>query len=143
MRSIQTEIIINATAEKVWDVLTDFDQYPTWNPFIISIHGEQGIGKKLTVRIQPPGAKGMTFTPIIQDFRMNEKLRWLGSGPIKGLFDGMHSFEIERLENGKTRLIHQENFKGILVGLMKNMLSKTELGFHQMNEALKNRCEQS
>jgi uncharacterized protein YndB with AHSA1/START domain len=40
-RSINSEIIINTSAEKVWNVLTDFDAFPSWNPFIKSISGER------------------------------------------------------------------------------------------------------
>jgi uncharacterized membrane protein len=34
MKEIHTEIEINAPAEKVWRVLTDFAAYPEWNPFV-------------------------------------------------------------------------------------------------------------
>ena len=39
MRTIETAIDISASAERVWDVLTRFDAYPGWNPFITSITG--------------------------------------------------------------------------------------------------------
>jgi uncharacterized protein YndB with AHSA1/START domain len=39
-KSIKTEIVINASKEKVWHVLTDFKRYPQWNPFITSVEGE-------------------------------------------------------------------------------------------------------
>jgi len=44
MKEIKTEIIINTKPEKVWEVLTDFENYPTWNPFIQNIFGEQKVG---------------------------------------------------------------------------------------------------
>jgi uncharacterized protein YndB with AHSA1/START domain len=34
MKEIRTEILINAQAYKVWKALTDFNSYPSWNPFI-------------------------------------------------------------------------------------------------------------
>ena len=34
MKEIHTEIEINAPAEKIWKVLTDFAAYPEWNPFV-------------------------------------------------------------------------------------------------------------
>ncbi len=34
MKVIHTEIEINAPAEAVWRVLTDFAAYPEWNPFV-------------------------------------------------------------------------------------------------------------
>ena len=37
MRQISTEIEINAPVETVWSILTDFDKYPDWNPFVKSV----------------------------------------------------------------------------------------------------------
>jgi hypothetical protein len=31
---------IGASADTVWDVLTDFERYPEWNPSLPSIGGE-------------------------------------------------------------------------------------------------------
>ena len=36
---IKTEILINAIPEKIWAILTDFDQYPSWNLFITYVRG--------------------------------------------------------------------------------------------------------
>src|SRR5215210_9363232 len=34
MKELHSEIEINAPAQRVWEVLTDFASYPQWNPFI-------------------------------------------------------------------------------------------------------------
>lgn len=141
MRQINTNINISASPETVWKVLMDFDNYPQWNPFMISIEGEKVIGKKLTVKIKPPNGKEMTFKPEILIFESNKKLKWLGKAGLKGIFDGEHSFHLENQNDGSTKFIHGEKFSGILVGLMGKTLAKTELGFKQMNEALKKECE--
>ncbi len=141
MREIKTEIKIAAPAKTIWKVLMDFDNYSKWNPFIKSIEGEQEVGKQLKVSIQPPEGREMTFKPNIQVVEPNSELRWLGKGPIGGLFDGQHSFVLDEQEDGTTRFVHSEKFRGILVGLMGKTLDKTEIGFRQMNEALKKECE--
>ncbi len=41
MRVIETWVDISASAERIWDVLTHFDDYPAWNPFITNIVGGQ------------------------------------------------------------------------------------------------------
>lgn len=58
---ISTAIEIEAPAERVWQILTDFAAYPAWNPFIRAIEGPIRPGARLTVRIQPSGARAMTF----------------------------------------------------------------------------------
>ncbi len=57
MRRVQSEITINATPGQVWAVLTDFAAYPDWNPFISRIEGSLEVGRKLTVRLQPPAGE--------------------------------------------------------------------------------------
>jgi hypothetical protein len=141
MKNIQTEILINTDITKVWDVLMNFDSYPKWNPFITSIIGEQKLGNRLTVSINPPGGKGMTFKPTILSLESNKEFRWKGKLGITGIFDGEHYFILEFLENDKTKFIHGETFSGLLVPLVGTMLDKTQKGFQLMNESIKNECE--
>ena len=70
------------------------------------------------------------------------ELRWLGR-LLPGLFDGEHSLRIEPLDGGRSRFVQSERFTGLLVGLVKGTLAKTEVGFEQMNAALKARVEQA
>ena len=109
MKNIQTEILINTDITKVWDVLMNFDSYPKWNPFITSIIGEQKLGNRLTVSINPPGGKGMTFKPNILTLESNKEFRWKGKLGINGIFDGEHYFILEFLENDKTNLFTVKN----------------------------------
>jgi hypothetical protein len=141
MRHIQTEITINAASDIIWEVLMDFEKYQSWNPFIQAISGEAKVGSTLKIEIHPPGAKPMVFKPKVLTCEPSREFRWLGKGPLPGLFDGEHLFKLEALEGGKTRFLHEEEFTGILVGLSKKLLDKTEVGFSHMNEALKEECE--
>jgi hypothetical protein len=146
MPALQTEIRIDAPAEKVWEVLTDFARYPDWNPFIPEADGSIGVGDRLRVRIHPPGKRPMIFRPRVLRADPGRELRWLGHLGIPGLFDGEHVFRLEesRRESGRptTRLVHRESFRGILTPLVwPGMEEATRSGFHAMNEALKARVE--
>lgn len=142
-KEIKTEILINVTPAKVWSILTNFDNYPNWNPFIKSIKGVVKVGNIITARIEPPEAKGMTFKPKILTFETNKELKWLGHLLFAGLFDGEHKFELIDNGNGTTTFIQSEKFKGILVPLFKNMLDNNTInGFNEMNKKLKEMAEQ-
>jgi len=78
MHELHTEIEIQATPERIWSVLTDFAAYPQWNPFIRSVEGSPEKGASLTVRIEPSGAKAMTFRPRVLVADRPHELRWLG-----------------------------------------------------------------
>jgi hypothetical protein len=141
MRELRSEIEIAAPPERVWEVLTDFDRYPGWNPFMRSVVGRCALGSRLTVRIEPPGARGMTFKPTIRTLTATREIRWLGRLLVPGLFDGEHRLAIEPLEGGRTRFVQSERFSGLLVGLFAKTLAATQRGFEQMNAALKIQVE--
>ena len=83
----------------------------------------------------------MTFKPTVLAAEPGRELRWLGRLLVPGVFDGEHRFRLEPLPDGRTRFIQSERFTGILVALLRKTLDKTQLGFEQMNGALKQRVE--
>ncbi len=140
MKSIQTEIIINASPEKVWLALTDFENYPTWNTFIISIEGELKEGSRLKNKMVINGEEKI-FIPKILKVIPYEHLEWLGKAPL-GIFNGRHYFKLESIQANQTKLIHGENFSGWLRGIiMKKIGNATRDGFIQMNKNLKKLAE--
>lgn len=141
-KEINTEIKINATPEKVWETLTNFDCYPNWNPFIKSIIGQVKVNNIITVSIEPPKAKKMTFKPKVITFETNKEFSWLGKLLFTGLFDGEHKFELVDNKNESTTLKQSEIFKGILVPLFARQLeNNTKNGFELMNQKLKELTE--
>ena len=144
MKELHTEIEIEASAERVWGLLTYFSSYPQWNPFIRSISGQPAPGERLEVRIEPPGGRGMTFKPKVLNAEPNRELRWLGHLLVPGLFDGEHSFTIQPLGENRVRFAQREAFRGLLVPLFARSLDNTtQRGFEEMNRALKERAEAS
>lgn len=142
MKQIETSIDIDAPPQKVWDILTDFNAYGRWNPFIPEISGEPTEGKTLVVTISPPGKNEMTFKPRVRTAYPPREFAWLGHLFMPGLFDGEHRFLIEETKDGKTRFTQREEFRGMLVGMAwKGLEPSTRKGFEEMNAALKMRAE--
>ena len=141
-KQLRAEIDIHATAERVWQILTDFDAYPDWNPFLVRASGTPRRGERLNLRMQPVGGRGMTFRPTVIEASPGRRLRWLGRLLAPGIFDGEHSFTIEAVGEGTVRLIQEERFRGILVPLLWRSLQRRTLpAFEQMNLALRKRAE--
>ena len=46
METIETTETIEAPPERVWQILTDLDSYPDWNPFIIEGSGQVTEGRE-------------------------------------------------------------------------------------------------
>ena len=141
MREIRSEIEIEAPADSVWEVLTDFAAFPEWNPFMRSAAGELAQGQQITVTMQPPGHRASTFRPTLLSVNAGHSFRWRGHLVVPGIFDGEHIHEIEALGPQRTRYIQREQFRGVLVPFVGGMLRDTERGFNEMNAALKARAE--
>lgn len=142
-KSINTEIIINTGKEKVWEILTNFNFFSEWNPFMIKIKGKLKMGEKLEVTLKTDN-KNMVFNPTIIQLENEKKFSWLGSLFFRGLFDGLHSFTLEEIDASTTKLLHSEEFSGVLSSLIfKKIGEQTKENFVKMNLALKSNIENS
>lgn len=140
--NLHTSILINSSPDNVWLELVNFKDYGNWSPFIKSIEGKLAEGNKLRVFIQPKGESGMVFTPTVLKANKDDELRWIGILGIEGIFDGEHYFTLEKIKEGKTRLIHGENFNGVLVPILWSLIEdSTRSGFIAHNLALKKLVE--
>lgn len=144
----ETSVEISAPAEKVYRILTDFERYSYWNPFIVeaSKDTETLIANKTIITIKMENSS--TFKPILKSVKENESFAWTGVlGCCPGVADGYHTFEITPLNNDKTivKFRNIERMNGCLVGCCcccaDAMLSSVKAGNQRMNEALKKKCE--
>ncbi len=141
MKHLRTEISIDASAEQVWGVLTDFERFSEWNPFITRASGEVRQGGSLEIFMEPPGGKAMGFKPTLMTVDPNRELRWVGVFLHKTIFTGQHYFLIEPQGERQVTFVQGEYFGGIMLPLMGGVLRKAVLGFDEMNHALKARVE--
>lgn len=135
--SIETAIDIPAPPHRVWSVLTATEHYPDWNPFVRSLTGRLAVGEQLTVELGL-GDRPMTFRPRVTVYEPERELRWLGHLFVPGLFDGEHRFRLEPTAAGHTHFVHDEQFRGWLVGpILRRIRAETSTGFRLFNEALR------
>lgn len=140
-KELTAQADIDATPERVWDVLTDLAAYPAWNPFIVRAQGVVQPGRRLALRMQPVGSPAMTLRPGLVEVDAPRELRWRGQLGMPGVMDAEHTFILQPQGSG-TRLIQHETFRGILVPLLAASLERSTMpAFVAMNEALKKRAE--
>ncbi|MFB6959383.1 SRPBCC family protein [Streptomyces sp. NPDC056309] len=143
---LTASIEIEATPEQVWAVLTDFDAYPRWNPFITeaAVTSDDGLRQGATMRnrLEQKG-ETTTFTPTVLEASAGRELRWLGKVGPGWIGDGEHRFVIERTGRDTVRLTQSEEFSGVAVPFVADSLRNDTLPqFRAMNSALKERAEQ-
>ncbi len=137
---IRTEVVIDAAPEVVFATLTDFGRYPDWNPYHIRVLGDPRVGADLEVRVHRPDGKIIDVPAVhVLRLRQNAELTW--GGGIRGIFHGEHVFRLEKAGRSGTRLIHNEDFKGIFIGFADLPPEVLTRGYEMMNLALKDYIE--
>jgi hypothetical protein len=140
MKEIRAEIDIQASPEKVWQVLTALDKYPEWNPFLHHAIGKAELGAKVDVTFKS-GSKDMTLHCIVTKVEPNHELRWRYHVGFPFLFQGEHCFVMEPAGDNLTHFIDKEIFTGLLIPFMVNENDRG--GFEAEDKALKARAEQT
>lgn len=140
-RTIYTDIIINATPEQVWSVLTDTKSYKDWATFLIDIQGEIKDSSLITAVFQLDPSKDkkniIDHTISVQE---GVEFFWAEKGP-GGIRDN-HHFKVEAADNGTTRFIQSDEIMKGVTWLIGGNLSKTYAdGYQAFNRALKAEVE--
>jgi uncharacterized protein YndB with AHSA1/START domain len=106
------ETEIAADPETVWEVLTDLEGWPRWNPDVRSV--------RLDGRVEP----GATFTwkagraTITSTIRKTERPSLIGwTGKTAGI-DAIHVWRLEPRDGG-TLVRTEESWQGLLVRLLR------------------------
>ncbi|MFC1564928.1 SRPBCC family protein [candidate division KSB1 bacterium] len=140
-KMIHSNIEINASCEKIWNILLDFNSYTEWNPFIKKINGEAKKGSRLNISIHLPESDPKEFKPVINVVWEKRQFSWLGRSGFPWLFSGEHMFILEELDPDKTRFHQNEVFRGFGVRMVGDLLDQTQDCFRNMNQAIKERAE--
>jgi hypothetical protein len=132
---------IAAPAARVWDILTDLNSYPRWNPEISVEKGRLAVGETLTLRMHTDGGTS-TVRPTVRAADPGRELRWTSHyHEVGGLADAEHRFTIETAGPGRVRFTQAETFRGIGVPFFHGALAASCSKFDAMNAALKARAE--
>jgi hypothetical protein len=138
---LRTEVEIDAPVSHVYRVLTAFERYPEWNPFITSISGRLESGQALAVEMSLPEGKTYLLKPRLTVVSPDRELRWCGHFLRPALLQADHFFQLSERGEALTRVVHGENFTGLLLRFAGSTLTQTARGFVYMNQALKKRAE--
>ncbi|MEM1412418.1 MAG: SRPBCC domain-containing protein [Pseudomonadota bacterium] len=110
-KSVRAEVVIRATPEEVWAVITDPSAYGSWNPIFVSYDGTFDEGNTLTLALK----MGDTPTPVqvtVRDLVANEWLHQGGGYPVILTYD--HNWYLEAVPDG-TRVTQYEYYTGLYV----------------------------
>jgi hypothetical protein len=143
MRENRDEIIIQATPEEVWVVLTDLAKHAAWDPLIYRAKGKIELGGKVRLSAKS-GSIDMNYNCLVVKVEPNREVQWKWHKVLPFLFRGEHTFTIEPVDEKSSRFVNVETFKGLLVPFFTKVLATDgKEGMVAMDKALSNRVEQS
>jgi hypothetical protein len=113
-----SEIEIAAAPDAVWDILTNFEGWPTWNPDVksMSIDGEVAPGTVFKWKSGPASIKS-----TIRRVEQPRLIAWTGN--TFGV-SAIHVYRLDPLDSG-TRVHTEESFEGWLARLVRGQMKKT------------------
>lgn len=135
-KSVHQEIIINASPEEVWDVLTDTENYKDWNPVMELIEGSLEEGSLVKYRFTQDEQNVMEIPSSVKKVVPNELLNQGGGMPVFLTFN--HKYILEKVSEGTKVTIH-EDYAGFYVNFWNP--EPVEAAYGRLNEALKQRVE--
>ena len=139
---LRSEIEIDASPDRVWNVLTDFAAYPDWNPFIRRLDGQFTVGSRLTTRIEPPGGMGMTLRPTVLAAVSAASCAGWAIWASPACSTASTTSASNRSGRSVSASSRRSASPGMLAPLVLRFIEQsTRQGFKEMNEALKTRAE--
>ncbi len=143
-REISTEIEISAPPEKVWNILTNINDWHKWNPIVVQASGSPSIGSELTITMRgEEGKDGPKYMPVVTRFQEASSFEWRATMMAGFMFTNGRGFKLEKTDSG-TRLTNTETFKGMMVPLFWSKLNDhVPSMLTEMNNALKNQLEKT
>lgn len=135
-KSVHHEILINASPEKVWEVLTDTDKYKEWNPVMELLEGNIKEGKQVKYRFTQDEKNISEIPSKVKKIIPNKLLNQGGGLTLVITFD--HKYILEK-KGDRTLLMIHEDYKGIYVNFWNP--KPVELAYQRLNEAIKKRIE--
>lgn len=138
MVHLETETRLDATPAEVWQVLSDFARYPEWNPLLLQARGEVKPGARVAMKVTAPDGSGKQygFKATLVRVEPGVALEWTGGVP--GVLKGHHYLRLSPDGTG-TRLVHGEDFSGLLTLVGRKRLEGLRPAYEGLNRALAER----
>jgi hypothetical protein len=134
-KSVQSEILIKATPEKIWNALMDKENYHKWNPILNPQSGNYTEGETIKYKMTIGDNTSDVDAKVIEVIE-NKKLNQRGGMP--GIMTFNHTWTLEKTEGG-TKVTQHEEYKG--VGVLFWNPKEVGKAYEQVNTQLKSYIE--
>jgi hypothetical protein len=116
-RYFRDAVVAQAPCAVAWEVVTGFDRYDEWNPYLVRARGKAAEGASLDLDARPPGEDAEELDAEVIVVRPGRKLEWETRTVVPGVLD--HEQIFRTLSDGprRCRIVHEARFEGVLAPL--------------------------
>lgn len=137
MKGLTTEITLQTTRNRVWELLTDFALYPQWNPLLTKLEGAGTSGAWHVLVVHLPGIDPFTARKCLLTVEEN-RVSWRCQLVAARLLDWTLRFEIEALSPERLKFVQRSEFSGALAPIFSFALNKPLAdGMEQLSQAVR------
>lgn len=142
MIELYDQIDIYAPKETIWEIVTDFESYPEWNPSLDSVSGKFALGETITFTLQQNNQQTMSSSMTINEIIPYERFTLQGKFIFSPLLKYRFIVSLEPIQHNKTSLTQAILFSGLLVKLLGKTYDTHQTSLLQnMNKRLKTLAE--
>jgi hypothetical protein len=142
--AVSAEVEIDAPPERVWSILTDFDRYPEWNPFTVSVETALRVGEPVVMDVHLPGKRPSIRTEWVNRVEDGRCIAW-GMHMVGPAWLTANRLQwVDALDEGRSRYRTADQMSGWLVPVVMTLYGDSmRRGFESVARALKDRAEKS
>jgi hypothetical protein len=114
-RSYRDAVVVDAPRSAIWSLLTDFDRYPEWNPYITEGHGTATAGSTVELGFSSTeGAEAETRSATVLIVKPRRKLEWRTRILAPGVLDREQVFRVLPMRSGRWLVVQEVRIEGVL-----------------------------
>jgi hypothetical protein len=142
MLTLTEQVSIEAKAETVFDVITDFARYGEWNPWLPTASGKPAEGEMIDVSVRLGQNKTTDVRHHVLTSKRGVEFRWCDTGWFTALAYGERARYLVPLAGGGVEYRVELRFTGVASALVRALYGRAmAAGLKAETLALKARAE--
>lgn len=113
-REYRHAVVVEAPREAIWALLTQFDRYDEWNPYITEASGDATEGSSIDLAFATGDGDAEKATAEVLISRPMRKLEWRTRQLVPGLLDREQIFRVIPRGPGRYVVLQDVRLEGVL-----------------------------
>lgn len=140
---IEHRFEVNAPISTLWQVISDFDSYAQWNPFIVGCECDLAVGNSITMQVVlGEGKARRAQTEYISELEQGSHFAYTSPKNPTVLLRSYRCHTLTELEGGRSEYYSRFELHGWLVPILGLIMNKPlQWGFDAMSRGIVQRAE--